>query len=114
MLPIIRQMHDAADDQARALVLLTVPDSVLMKYRDVFDAACRRAGFDLGLSFIEIRRAAFCAVRGPDGRHVNPLFAEVTAEFAAYAAVGKAGEARRADWPSAASGEAAASEGQKP
>ena len=67
MLPIIRQMHDAADDHARAAVLLCVPDSVLLKYRDVFEAACRRAGFNLGLSYIDVRRAAFCAVRGPDG-----------------------------------------------
>ena len=85
MLPIIRQMHDAADDHARAAVLLCVPDSVLLKYRDVFEAACRRAGFNLGLSYIDVRRAAFCAVRGPDGRHVNPLFEQVRVEFAAYA-----------------------------
>lgn len=85
LLPIIRDMHEADDDRARARVLLAVSDAVLMKYRPVFDASCRRARFDLGLSFIDVRRAAFHAVRGPDGRHRNTLFEEARAEFAAFA-----------------------------
>jgi hypothetical protein len=86
LLPIIRQMHDAESDRARAGVLLTVPDAVLCKYRSVFDDACRRAGFDLGRKFIEMRRAEWCATRGADGRHQNALFDDVRAEFAAFAA----------------------------
>jgi hypothetical protein len=85
MLPIIRQMHDAESDQERARILLAVPDAVLRRYREVFEAACLRAGFDLGVSFIEIRRAEWHAVRGPDGRHANPLFADVRQAFAAFA-----------------------------
>ncbi|MBN9078537.1 MAG: hypothetical protein BGN87_00235 [Rhizobiales bacterium 65-79] len=90
MLPIIRQMHNAADDHVRALVLLSVPDSVLMKYLDVFQAVCRRAHFDLGLQFIDIRHAEWSATRGPDGRHRNPLFDQVRDAFAAYARAGTA------------------------
>lgn len=76
LLPIIRQMHDARDHAARALVLLAVPDAVLMKYRDVFERACVRAGFDEGAMFISFRRAAWHAVRGDDGRHKNSVFEE--------------------------------------
>lgn len=92
MLPIIRQMIDAPDDRARAGVLLAVPDTVLMKHREQFEAVCRRAGFDLGQHFIDIRRASWHAVRGPDGRHVNPLFEDARAALAEFAAHG-AGDA---------------------
>ena len=88
-LPMIRQMHDAADDRGRALILLRVPDAVLAKYRPVFEDACRRAGFDLGLEFIEWRRAAWCAVRGDDGLFAKPEFEAVRTAFAAYARVGQ-------------------------
>lgn len=85
LLPIIRQMHEAESDQARARILLMVPDAVLMKYREVFEAACRRAQFHLGLRFIEFRRASWSAVRGPDGLHRNPIFEEARAAFADFA-----------------------------
>lgn len=88
MLPIIRQMHDAADDRARGAILLTVSDAVLMKYRPVFEACCRRARFDTGLEFINWRRAAWNAVRGPDGR-LKPEFEEVRGAFAAFVAGGE-------------------------
>jgi len=88
LLPIIAQMHNAADDRARAAVLLAVSDAILCKYRTVFDQACQRAAFDLGRKFIEMRRAEWCAKRGRDGRHTNPLFEQVRAEFAAFAAGG--------------------------
>lgn len=91
MLPIIRQMHDADDDRARGRVLLAVSDQVLCKYRDVFEAACRRARFDAGLAFIDVRRAAWCAVRAQDGTHRNPLFEEARAAMAEFCcAAGKA------------------------
>lgn len=97
MLPILRQMHDAADDRGRALILLQVSDAVLMKYRDVFEAACRRAGFEGGLAWIDIRRAAYLAVRGPDGRLNNPLFEQARQDFAAFAgASDEGGESARA------------------
>lgn len=90
MLPIIRQMHDAEDDRARALVLLSVPDRILMRYLDVFVTACRRAQFEAGEQFIDIRRAEWSAARGPDGQHKNPLFADVRQAFAEFAAAGRA------------------------
>jgi len=88
MLPIIRQFHEAANDEERAQLLLMVSDAVLMKYREVFEAACRRAGFEAGLQFIDWRRAAWHAVRGPDGRHKNPLFEEMRKLFADFAGTG--------------------------
>ncbi|WP_166163154.1 hypothetical protein [Chelativorans oligotrophicus] len=85
LLPIIRQFHEAASDEQRARLLLAVSDAVLMKYREVFEGACRRAAFENGLRFIDVRRAAWHAVRGPDGRHKNPLFEEAREDFAALA-----------------------------
>ncbi len=85
MLPILRGLLDAADDRARAAVLLQMPDSVMVKFRPVVDAACRRAGFDLGLAYVDTRWAEFVAVRAPDGRKLNPLFEQVRADFAAFA-----------------------------
>lgn len=87
MLPIIRQMHDAESDEARAKILLVVSDQVLMRYRPVFEQACARAGFGLGLDFITIRRAEWSSVRGDDGQHCNPLFAEFRADFLEFAGV---------------------------
>lgn len=68
LLPIIREMHDAETDAKRATVLLQVSDQVLAKYREVFEAACRRAGFELGVEFITVRRACWHAKREADGR----------------------------------------------
>lgn len=90
MLPIIRQMHEAADDRARGAILLSVSDAVLMKYRPVFEDACRRARFDLGFEFINWRRASWSAVRGTDGR-LRPEFEEVRVAFAAFVADGEGG-----------------------
>ncbi|WP_265518948.1 hypothetical protein [Nitratireductor luteus] len=85
MIPIIREMHDAGSDEERARVLLMVSDAVLMKYRHVFEAACRHAQFDCGLEYINVRRAAWHAVRGPDGRQRNPLFEDARQRFATMA-----------------------------
>ncbi|MEX4006922.1 hypothetical protein [Neoaquamicrobium sediminum] len=90
MLPIIRQMHEADDDRARGAILLSVSDAVLMKYRPVFEDACRRARFDLGLEFINWRRASWSAVRGADGR-LRSEFEDVRVAFAAFVAGGEGG-----------------------
>ncbi|MCA0278468.1 MAG: hypothetical protein LCH86_20925 [Proteobacteria bacterium] len=89
MLPIIRQIHEAESDATRAKILLVVSDQVLMRYRHVFERACERVGFGLGLDFIAIRRAEWSAVRGADGQHFNPLFAEVRADFMRFAGVAR-------------------------
>lgn len=85
LLPVIRQMHDADSDRDRARILLQAPDAVLMKYRTVFEDACRRVGFDVGVEYIAVRRAAFHAVRNPDGRHRKGVIDEARAAFAAFA-----------------------------
>jgi len=68
MLPILRQLHDADGDRARADTLLRMPDSVMLKYHDVIDAACRRAGFETGSKFLAVRVSLLLAVRGGDGQ----------------------------------------------
>lgn len=85
MLPIIEQMHNAEDNRARARILLRCPDMVLIKYREVFDAACRRAGFEAGSDFIELRRSTWHAIRDADGRLDDPLFEQAREAFARYA-----------------------------
>lgn len=87
MLPILRQMHDAETDQERARLLLQCPDAILMKYRDAFIAACRRAQFDAGVGFIHWRRAVWHAVRLPDGT-LSDEYDEIRIKFAAFAADG--------------------------
>jgi len=76
LLPIIRQMHDAPDDVARAIVLLAVSDAVLMKYLPVFERACVVASFEEGVAYLSFRRASWHAIRGDDGQHRNPIFEE--------------------------------------
>lgn len=86
MLPVIGQLQDAADDRARARILLALPDSVLARpesYREI-EAVCRRAAFDLGLAFIACRRGGWNAVRGADGLVAE--FEPVRIAFARYAA----------------------------
>lgn len=74
LLPIIEQMHNAADDRARAQILLSCPDSILLKYAEVFRQACRRCLFDEGRFFIDVRVAALASVRDVDGL-IKPGFA---------------------------------------
>jgi hypothetical protein len=67
MLPILRQLHDADGDRERADVLLRMPDSVVLKYHEVILAACRGAGFEAGMAFVELRVSLCLAVRSSDG-----------------------------------------------
>ena len=88
MLPIIRQLHDADGDQARATVLLAMPDTVLLKYAATAVEACRRAQFEGGAEFVLRRVTAMRAVRGRDGllpRHIAEEFDEFRNAFAAFA-----------------------------
>ena len=88
LLPLIRQFHDAGSDRARASLLLRLPDGVLAKHAHVFEAACRRAGFEAGLGFIDLRRVAWLAVRDELGRLPAGLEIELARwreQLAAYA-----------------------------
>jgi len=82
MLPILRQMHDAADDRVRADILLRVPDTILLKFAPVFEKCCQRAGFEAGASFIVLRLVALQAVRDTGGH----LPAQTAAHLASYQA----------------------------
>jgi hypothetical protein len=86
MLPIIREMLDAGSDEERGRIMLRAPDAVLIKYRDQFEIACRKAHFDVGLEFIDVRRAAYHAVRTRDGRLPEQLAAWI-GRFAAMCGV---------------------------
>lgn len=94
MLPILRQLHDADGDRVRAGVLLRMPDSVMLKYHDVIDAACRRAGFEPGSKFLAVRVSLSLAVRSDAGLPPAELaimaeeFRLGMAEFAAGASHG--------------------------
>lgn len=66
-LPIIQQLIDADGDRARADLLLRMPDSVVYHYADDVGDVCRQTRFDVGLQYVECRRALMLATRGADG-----------------------------------------------
>lgn len=88
MIPIIRQLHDADGDRARARILLVMPDNILLKYAGTVFDACQRAGFQAGGEFVLRRIALMRAVRGKDGLIPPPLardFEEFRLAFAEFA-----------------------------
>ena len=68
MLPMLRQLYDADGDQARADILLHKPKTKMLKYRAVIVECCRRASFEVGLAFVDLRTSILLAVRDADGR----------------------------------------------
>ena len=92
MLPMLRQLHDADGDQARADILLRMPDSVMLKYHEVIHAACRRAGFEAGSNYLALRVSLSLAVRDAAGMLPADLmvseeqYRRALAEFAGDAA----------------------------
>lgn len=88
MIPIIRQLHDADGDQARARILLIMPDTILLKYAGTIGEACQRAGFDAGCEYVLRRVTLMRAVRGKDGLLPPPLadeFSDFRQAFATFA-----------------------------
>jgi hypothetical protein len=88
MLPIIRQLHDADGDRARAKVLLAMPDTIILKQAGTVGTACLKAGFQAGAEYVLRRVALMRAVRGADGLLPPPLatdFDEFRGAFAAFA-----------------------------
>lgn len=65
---VATEIIDARSDARRAQILLRLPDAVLLERVDAITAACRQAGFKMGLLFIGIRITALSAVRMPDGQ----------------------------------------------
>lgn len=86
--PILQQILDAPDDQARARLLLSCPDSVLLTYAEAFYAVCAAARFAAGTALIEMRIDAMRAVRDEAGllpdRVTKPL-EELRRAMARYA-----------------------------
>jgi len=78
MLPMLRQLHDADGDQARADILLRMPDSVVLKYHAIIEKACRRASFEVGLDFLALRISLLLAVRDAEGRPPLELSGKAT------------------------------------
>lgn len=88
MIPIIRQLHDADGDRARARVLLAMPDSVMLKFAGTVAEACRRAGFEGGSEYVIRRVALMLATRDREGSIPAPLaddFETFRIAFAAFA-----------------------------
>ncbi|MER9665531.1 hypothetical protein [Mesorhizobium sp. M0203] len=89
MIPILRQLHDADGDRSRADTLLRMPDSIMLKYHPVIEAACRRAQFEAGSNFVALRVSLALAVRDASGLPPVDLAAKAEqyrigmAEFAA-------------------------------
>lgn len=67
LLPIIEELADAADHQARAQWLLAVPLAVIVRDHLTIRRLLTAAGFHEGLAYLEAEIAALSATRGRDG-----------------------------------------------
>mgnify|MGYP001119047857 CR=1 FL=1 len=88
MIPIIRQLHDADGDQARARVLLAMPDTILLKFAGEIGNTCQRSGFEPGCQYVLRRVTLMRATRGKDGLIPPPLsddFDDFRQAFATFA-----------------------------
>lgn len=66
-LPLLAQLYDAASNQARAEILLRVPDNLVLKYATPILETLRHAAFSEGELFIQQRVAVLMAVRDSAG-----------------------------------------------
>jgi hypothetical protein len=92
MLPIIRQLHDAEGDRARARLLLAMPDVVVLKYAKTIALACETARFQGGSEFVLRRVTAMRATRTAEGllpAHIADDFELFRTAFAAFAHGGR-------------------------
>lgn len=64
---IANEIRDAGSAEARARILLCVPDDLLLSMTGALSRACFDTDFALGQNFIDARVAAMCAVRLPNG-----------------------------------------------
>lgn len=88
LIPIIRQLHEAEGDRARARLLLAMPDVVLLKHAGTIGEACQRCAFQGGGEYVLRRVALMRAVRCGDGLLPAALdrdFNEFRTAFAAFA-----------------------------
>ncbi len=71
LLPIIEQLDDALDDQARADWLLRCPLQILGKYEMTIRNRLQLAGFHSGIQYVEVELICLRAVRGAEGELVE-------------------------------------------
>lgn len=93
MIPIIRQLHDADGDQARARVLLAMSDAILLKYAGTIGEACERVQFAPGAEYVLRRVTVMKAVRDADGLLPAPIAADFTTFRMAFATFSRGGSA---------------------
>ncbi|MBN9242448.1 MAG: hypothetical protein J0I98_06620 [Mesorhizobium sp.] len=86
MIPIIRQLHDADGDRARACVLLVMPDSILLKFAGTIGEACQRAGFQAGAEYVLRRVTLMRATRDRQGMIPGALVLDFDTYREAFAA----------------------------
>lgn len=89
MIPLIRQLHDADGDAARARVLLAMPDTIILKHAGTIGTACLKAGFQAGAEYILRRVTLMKAVRNGEGLLPDPIAADFDAFRVAFAAFAK-------------------------
>lgn len=93
MIPIIRQLHDADGDRARARVLLSMPDAILLKYAGTIGEACERVEFAAGAEYVLRRVVIMKATRDADGLLPAPIAADFTTFRVAFASFAQGGAA---------------------
>ena len=65
--PHVKAMLEAATDVQRSEILLSAPVFTLMRWREVFHKACRRAAFDEGVVYLDAWHEALAATRDRGG-----------------------------------------------
>lgn len=65
--PHVRAMLEAATDVQRSQILLSAPVFSLMRWREAFRQACRRAAFDEGVAYLDAWHDALSATRDRGG-----------------------------------------------
>ena len=60
-------IRTAASAEERARILLRAPDALVFQQTSQILRACFEVQFALGMQFVEVRVAAMCARRQPDG-----------------------------------------------
>jgi putative heme iron utilization protein len=60
---VANEIRHAASAEARARILLRVPDLVLMQMAPALESACAEVMFELGTRFIQVKVASFSAVK---------------------------------------------------
>ena len=74
---IANEIRHAPSAEARARILLRVPDLVLMQMAPAIESACNETMFELGTRFIQVKVASFSAVKDETGELPDAEWARV-------------------------------------